>query len=132
LRAINGTLRAAAPIGCRSARVRDSRCTWPANDWKDCHATPRRGTAVRADDEPSRDADAVSNLDRSKSRVKRRLPAAIRLFLCTASPRRTWHARPADCAAAVERRSGLSADSDTPHVMSDSDFSARRLAARYR
>ncbi|MFP3500389.1 hypothetical protein SB759_39890, partial [Pseudomonas sp. SIMBA_059] len=74
----------------------------------------------------------VSNLDQSKSCVKRRPPAAIRLFLCTASPSRGWHARPADRAEAAERRSRLSADSDTPHAMSDNDFSARRLAARYR
>jgi hypothetical protein len=82
--------------------------------------------------EPSRDADAVSNLDRSKSRVKQSAPAAIRLFLCTASPRAHGVPRAARRAAAVERRCRLSADSDTPHVMSDNEFSARRLAARYR
>nr|WP_160327457.1 hypothetical protein [Burkholderia ambifaria] len=50
MREINDTLRAAAPIRCRTGGMRDSRRPWPANDWKDCHATPRRGTADRADD----------------------------------------------------------------------------------
>ncbi|ABI89342.1 hypothetical protein Bamb_3788 [Burkholderia ambifaria AMMD] len=132
MRAINGTLRAAAPIDCRIGPRGIRGAHGPRTTGR--IATPPRGAAppVARTMEPSRDADAVSNLDRSKSCVKQSAPAAIRLFLCTASPRARGVPRAAHRAAAVERRCRLSADSDRPHVMSDNEFSARRLAARYR
>ncbi|WP_321852532.1 hypothetical protein [Burkholderia diffusa] len=80
MRAINGTLRAAAPIrrwigpragfAARVARERLEGLPTPPE------ARHRRLRGRR----PSRDGDALRNLDRPKSCVKRRSPAAIRLF----------------------------------------------------
>jgi hypothetical protein len=80
LRTINGTLRAAAPIRRRTGTRAGFAAHTAANDWKDCRATPRRGTAARADDATSRDAGAVGKLRPVEILSQACVPAPIRQF----------------------------------------------------
>ncbi|WP_423394497.1 hypothetical protein [Burkholderia sp. LMG 21824] len=77
LRAINDTLRAVLPVRPRTGRAISAAQTARERDWKPCHATPGRGTGRLANDGTPLDADALANLDRPKSCVKRRLPRAV-------------------------------------------------------
>ncbi|WP_338639916.1 hypothetical protein [Burkholderia pyrrocinia] len=104
--AINGTLRAAVPIRFRTGRAWFAAQTARERDWKPCHATPARGTGKRADGGTPRDADAVGNLDRPKSCVKRRPPPPVH------SSERTRRIT-ADTTAPADRPPRVSADSDT-------------------
>ncbi|UXU91050.1 hypothetical protein [Burkholderia sp. S-53] len=106
LRAINGTLRAAVPVRLRIGRARFAAQTARERDWKPCHATPGRGTGRRAGGGTPRDADAVANLDRPKSCVKRRPPHPIH------SSERTRRIT-VDSTVPADRPSRVSADSDT-------------------
>ncbi|WP_155629443.1 hypothetical protein [Burkholderia territorii] len=129
MRAINGTLRAAAQIrrgiGSRAGfAVRMVR-----ERLEDYSRHPGARHRRRADHDPSRDADALGNLDRPKSRVKPRAAPAIRLSnapdLCA-----PHMARRPPRAAGTGGPSCVSADSDTSPAISDSAFGTRRLAAR--
>ncbi|WP_175977221.1 hypothetical protein [Burkholderia sp. BCC1047] len=117
LRAINGTLRAAASIRFRTVRAGFAVHMARERDWMEAlprHPGARHGR--RAAGGPPRDADAVGKL--RPSEIMRQAPPAMH-----SSDER---------GGAADHPPRVSADSDSVAQFPDSDFSARRLATRRR
>jgi len=77
LRAINGTLRAAAPIRFRTGRAAFAVHMARERDWKPCHATPGRGIGDGRRVDRRATPMQWGNLDRPKSCVKRACPSFV-------------------------------------------------------
>ncbi|WP_175942266.1 hypothetical protein [Burkholderia pyrrocinia] len=122
LRAINGTLRAAAPIRLRTGRAWFAAQTARERNWNSCRATPGRGTGVGPTMERRATPMQFGEL-RPAEIMRQAMPAARCPFVGTNAPDRRGYRR-----SAAMRVSGFR----YARAMPDSDFSARRLAARHR